>query len=325
MRKISLILCTLLFLPFLLEAQQRVKIGKEFHKNWRIGGIGGVSYLALELKKNFQQATMDMNSRPNAAYTLFLSKRFTSHFEAGLEYEKSYFSGFKNYTSSVNWLVYDPIFNNEKSHFVAAPISYKTNISSFYVNMNYCFLNAYSKRYNLLNINLYLKGGAGISIIGGEMGYNDPLDYEKANLISPLYEKGQGRQPMRDSYGTVHLGMGLNYYFSPRLSLAVEAMFLFVSADYLDGVHNFDVNKLPDGEVVMTRIGVYDTVGQLKMGLSYYFNLYNIDDRNQIKPWGRKDENFENEFYHEKKYNKIKKKKLTFYPVHSTKKSKKRR
>jgi hypothetical protein len=181
--------------------------------------------------------------------------------------------------------------------------------------LNYSFVNVYSKRYNFLNINLYLKGGAGVSILGVEMGYKDPLDYEKSNLPKPLYEKGKGRQPKKDSYGTVHFGAGLNYFFSPRLSLSIEAMFLFVSADYLDGVHNFEVATLPNGEVAMTRIGVFDTVGQLKVGISYHFNLYDNSGLGIEKPWGFKLAKFENEFYHPKKFNRIRKSTIKFYPA----------
>jgi hypothetical protein len=304
MKKINLILCFLMFFSSIIWAQQVEEVRRNLHKNWRIGGNTGMSYLAFELKKNFQQATMDMNSIPNPAFSFFVTKRFTKNIEAGIEYEKCYFSGYKNYSSNVNWLVYDQSFNNETSHFLKTPIYYNTNISSWYLNFYYDFLNLYTLKRNFLNINFFLKGGFGFSYIGVEMGYKDPLDYEKSNLPDPLYEKGQGRQPRRDSYSTFHVGAGMNYYLSNRISFSLEGIFLFVNADYLDGVHNFEVTNLPGGTTTITRIGVYDTVGQIKAGVSYHFSLY-PERRRKSNKWSTNKIPYVNDFFFDKKHNRV--------------------
>ena len=304
MVKKFLIIFIFILTPFFLLAQQG-ELMRNFYKNWRAGGIGGFSYLAFELKKNFQQATMDMNSQPNMAYSFFITKRFKKQIETGLEFEKSYFSGFKSYSANINWLMYDKQFNNGNYHFIPDPVYYRTHISSFFLNLNYNFLNIYSERYNFLNMNIYLKGGFGISSIGVEMGYKDQSSYEESNLYQPLYEKGQGRHPQMDTYGTVHFGGGLNYYLSNRISFSLEAMFLFVNADYLDGVHNYTVQKLSDGEVVMTRVGVFDTVGQLKLGVSYHFNLHKTKAPLTPSSWYLHEDKFVNDFYIDKTFNRF--------------------
>jgi hypothetical protein len=288
----------------MLWAQSLEEIQRNLHKNWRIGGIGGVSYLAFELKKNLQQATMDMNSQPNPAYSFFVTKRFNKNIELGIEYEKCFFSGFKNFSGNVNWLVYDQLFNNNDSHFLETPVYYNTDISSWYLNCYFDFLNIYSIKRNFLNINFYFKLGFGVSIVGVEMGYKDVGDYEKSNLEKPLYEKGQGRQPKRDSYSTVHFGTGLNYYISKRLSASIEGVLLFVSADYLDGIHNFEVEKLNDGTTELKRIGVYDTVGEIKVGVSYHFNLYQ-NKRQRSGRWFKNKEPFVNDFFFDKTHNRV--------------------
>ncbi|MBN1925497.1 MAG: hypothetical protein JW798_06665 [Prolixibacteraceae bacterium] len=294
----------LVFLPVLLYSQD-LEIIKTLHKNWRAGASGGMSYLAMELKKDFSQAGMDMNSTPNIAYSLFFNKRFKKHIEIGLELEKNVFTGYKNHSGNVNWLMYSPTFNNENSHFIPNPIYYSTNIWSLFLNMNYSFLNFYSYKNNFLNMNAYLKAGVGLSSIGVEMGYQNKQDYFDSNLLWPLYEKGQGSHPARDWYGTIHAGAGINYFFSERISVSLEAVLLFVSNDYLDGVHNFSATNLPDGTVEIERYTVFGSVGELKIGVSYYFNLYR-ETVNKSSIWNKKKEEFKNDFYYEKKHNRFK-------------------
>lgn len=307
------ILITLIILP--LAVQLGFANGPDFkdnwYKNWRMGAIGGVSYHAFELKKDFTRATMDMNSVPDLAYSFFANKRINKQLELGLEYEKDYFNGFQKNPSNVNWLMYDKAFNSGTAGFLPHPIYYSTNISSWYINGYYSFLNMYSIYNNLLNINMYIKGGIGVSALAVELGYKNAVDYELTQLPNPLFEKGQGRHKSLDSYGTFHLGTGLNYYFSNRISFSVEAMFLFVSADYLDGVHNFDAIKTNENKIQLQRVGVLGTVGQIKVGFSYHFNLYNNKEKNSRYPYYIKNDRFKNDFYYNKKYNRFI---LTPYP-----------
>jgi hypothetical protein len=137
--KIISIVALLLFFSLSLFSQNAGLL-RDFHKNWKVSAMGGASYLAFELKKDFMRATMDMNSTPNLAFSVTMNKRFNHHFEVGVEYEKSYFSGFKNNSSSVNWLVYDPQFNTDGKKFIPNALYYDTDISSFYLNFLLLFL-----------------------------------------------------------------------------------------------------------------------------------------------------------------------------------------
>jgi hypothetical protein len=55
MKNINLLLLSMLFFPTILSVQKGEEIFRELHKNCRFGGIGGVSYLAFELKKIFSR------------------------------------------------------------------------------------------------------------------------------------------------------------------------------------------------------------------------------------------------------------------------------
>jgi hypothetical protein len=296
-----LILFTLL--PILLFSQGSGLL-QYLSKNWKVGGTGGVSYLTCELKKNFDKATMDMISELNVSFTMFLNKRFTKQLEAGIEFEKCYFSGYQNHSEKINWLVYDRYFNNENSTFLKTPVYYTTDISSWYINFCYNFLNVYSWKNNYLNVNLFVKAGVGFSSIGVDMGYKNYGDYALSNLKAPLYQKGHGTNSHRDTYGTSHAGFGFNYYFSDRISVSAEWIFLFVSADYLDGVHNFDVTSNSDGTIKMTRIGVYDAVSEIRAGVCYHFQFpKRRTGHNQA--WYQKNDKFRNEFFYSKRFNKV--------------------
>jgi hypothetical protein len=299
MIKKSFIVSIVVFIPFLLCAQtERVK--QDWHNNWRMGTMGGISYLTTELKKDFSKATMDMNSSPTGAFSLYLNKRFNNNLEAGIEFEKNFFATERTFPNKINWLLYDVRFNNETSHFIAAPIYSITNVSSWFLNLSYNFIKLKSKTDGTPpNHLLYLKGGVGISSIGVEMGYKDPVNYEKSNLTNPIYEKGQGIHSLKDFYSSLHFGAGINVFLTPRISVNGEIICLFVSNDYLDGIQNYEATKMPNNTPTINRSEVYGVTGELKVGISYHFNLYKKLLYNGL--WEQKYQEFTNDYYHKKK------------------------
>lgn len=277
----------------------------EFDKNWVFGGSVGVSYLAMELKKDLTQATMDMNSRPDKAYSFHLYKRVSRRIDLGIQYRKSYFNGYKTLTENVNWLVYSERFNSDTYHFIQKPIEYHTTNSMWSLDGKWNFLNLYSVRNNYLNVNFYLRGNIGLSYIGVAMGYKDPNDYVLSGLSDPIYEKGQGSQKRRDAYASYSVGFGLHHQLSSRWSVFVESSLLMVSCDYLDGVQNYTLMSSSDGVVSLQRVGVYDTIGLLQFGINYQFDLKPYRKQNGSKHWQLAKSSYYNEFYHDKKFNKV--------------------
>jgi hypothetical protein len=284
-------------LPLILFAQTE-SFRQNWYKDWRLGTRGGISYLATELKKDLSKTAMDMNVNPTGAFDLYLDKRITNNLEVGIEFEKNFFEAQRTFPDRINWLMYDIRFNNETSKFIAAPVYSKTNLSSWFLNLSYNFVKAHNVRQTPSNLNMYVKAGVGFSSIGVELGYIDPLNYEKSHLPNPIYEKGQGIHSLKDFYASFHFGTGINYYLSPRISINSELMFLIVSNDYLDGVHNYDATKLPDGTTSLNRMEVVSIAGELKVGISYHFNLYKKSLFNGL--WEKRYEEFTNKFYHQK-------------------------
>ncbi len=304
MKKLIFLLIITLF-AVISSSGQPPKPQNEWLKNWVIGGSGGVSYLAMELKKDLTQTSMDMNSLPDLTYSFHVYKRLSKRFDLGVEHRKSYFNGYKNFSEKVNWLMHSTRFNNEQANFQPYPIYYKTYTSLFAVNGKVNFLNLYSKKYNFLNMNFYLRGELGFSYIGVEMGYRDQAHYEGTGLEHPIYEKGQGRQPHKDSYLAYSIGFGFHHQFSPRWSYFTEAMLFFVSNDYLDGVHNYTLVNQAGGTQTIQRVGVYDSIGILRFGINYQFDLARAKKKDGSNPtqWTAKKKGYHNEYYLNKSHN----------------------
>jgi hypothetical protein len=293
--KKSILLLAVIF-PIVLFGQNE-NFKQKWYKGWDIGAMGGGSYFAMEMKKDFSKVSMDMNTNPTGSFNIHLDKTAKGKFGFGFEFGKNYFSGDKTYPTKINWLLYDTErFNKGNSHFVVAPVYFKTNLTSFFVNLNYNFQNFQDKRRDYLNSNMYLKLGAGLSSVGVEMGYKDPKYYKESQLLNPLYEKGQGVQSIRDMYGSMHFGGGVNYYLSNRFSLTSELMFLFVSNNYMDGVQNVEVTFKPDGTPIPNKYDVFSFIVELKVGISFHYNWYRKYKVNAA--WEQTQEDFQNEFYY---------------------------
>ncbi len=277
----------------------------ELSENWVFGTSGGVSYLAMELKKDFTQASMDMNSMPDLVYSFHLYKRFSKRVDLGLQYRNSHFNGYKKYSSNVNWLMHSERFNSSGFQFIGNPIYYKTQLSMWSVDTKWNFLNIYSFKNNYLNANFYLRANIGLSFIGVEMGYSDPNDYVLSGLPQPIYEKGQGRQKQRDAYSSSSLGIGIHHQMSSRWSIFVESSLLFVSCDYLDGVHNYTLVSSSDKQLNLERVGVFDTIGLLQFGVNYQFDINLFRKKSSSRNWQLSKGNYDNEYFHDKRYNKV--------------------
>ncbi len=304
------IILLLLFVPKVEAQTAKPKIN--IYNNWVFGGSTGISYLAMELKKDLQQATMDMNSLPDIAYSFHLGKRLTRKYELGIEYKKSYFNGYKNYSSNVVWLMHSERFNNDYLNFEPRPIYYNTHLSMWSFEVKYNFLNFYSLQHNFLNSNMYIRAGAGISVIGVEMGYKSLASYEGTNLTHPIYEKGQGGHKHRDSYASYSAGTGLHQQLSHRWAMFIEGTLLFVSCDYLDGVHNYKLITNSDQTVSIKRVGVYDAIGMLRVGVSYSFSLPFAKKEQKELSWKVQKKGYVNEFFYDKKNNRITTTKMPF-------------
>ncbi|MBN1924559.1 MAG: hypothetical protein JW798_01880 [Prolixibacteraceae bacterium] len=268
---------------------------RNWHKDWNIGILGGVNLFATEIKKDFSRTSMDMNPSPNGSFSFHINKRFSFDLGLGFEFEKNYFSGDKTFPNNINWLIYSDRFNNETASFVPHPVYFRTNTSTYFLNLHYNFENFINSDDKKLNLNMYVKVGLGFSSIGVEMGYKDAAHYFESNLPNPLYEKGQGIHSFKDLYGTFQICPGVNYFLSARLSLNAELKLMFLSNDYLDGIQNYEATIRPNNGVLLNRQEVYAFIPSIKFGISYHFNWYKSKMNESL--WGQPWEEYDNKFF----------------------------
>jgi hypothetical protein len=316
MRKLVRFIGTFIFC-FILSGQTTWGQNSSILKNWTVGANGGLSYLVMELEKNFQNSYVEMNSQAAGTYSFHVTKVVNYNLDLSVEYNGTFFKGYKNNPSNVNWLMKSYFFNNENADFEPYPVEYRTELRTFYGKVKYHLSPFYSYRKNYTNTNLYYVGGIGWSSIGVELAFSDPEDAALTGLRNPLFAKGgEGRTP-RSTYVSFMSGVGLRFLLSERFALDLEANVSLIDADYLDGVHNYRNDLTPEitdgGVVEQYRVPVFDIVGSLQVGLSYQFDLKR-KSKNVTRgtEWQTKNKGFANERYHDKKNQQFQKARLPF-------------
>lgn len=277
--------CLLLGLIIVLLVAQSTEAQHNdfFQKNWQVGASGGLSYLTMELYKDFSGSMVEMNSKAAGTYNLYAFKTLYRTFDLGVLYSRTFFNGYRNNPSNVNWLYRSRDFNSSEKRFQPFPIEYRTNLSSLYLKGIFHLSPFYSLRKSYSNANLFFSGAVGWSSIGVELSYVDEVNYDITGMRKPLFAKGYGYATPRSDYVSFQFGAGINYQISPRLAFQSEVSVTMVNADYLDGVHNYTATIHPEStpeEMRQNRIQVYDVVGTVTVGLLYHFNF---DDPNSYK------------------------------------------
>jgi hypothetical protein len=306
-----------IFFCFFLYNQTAWGQNSSILKNWTVGANGGLSYLVMELEKNFQNSYVEMNSQAAGTFSFHVTKVINYNLDVSVEYNGTFFSGYKRNPSNVNWLMKSYFFNNERADFEPYPVEYHTELRTVFGKVKYHLSPFYSYRKNYTNTNLYYVGGIGWSSIGVELAFSNPEDAALTGLRNPLFAKGgEGRTP-RSTYVSFMSGVGLRFLLSERFALDLEANVSLIDADYLDGVHNYRSDLTPEintGDLAEGyRVPVYDIVGSFQIGLSYQFDLkrksQNVTRGGQ---WQTKNKGFSNERYHDKSKQQIQKPQLPF-------------
>lgn len=270
-------------------------------KDWIVRVSGGMSYLMTELERDFSNSYVEMNSLASGTYTGSIEKMINRNLDVAIEGSFTTFTGFKNNPSNVAWLMNDSRFGN----FQPFAVDYTTNLATIYLKARYHFSPFYSIRRNFTNTNLYCMGGVGWSSIGVCLGYKDPGNYVYAEgLHNPIFAKGSKYRDPRLTHCSVTMGLGIRHHFSNRIAVDVEIDAMGINADYLDGIHNFKLQTTTSGESSLKRVPVYDVVGSLTVGVSYYFHakLKNADlqNLNDFK-WQSRKTDYRNERFHDRR------------------------
>lgn len=272
-----------LILALLAAQNTKAQHNDFFNKNWQVGASGGLSYLTMELYKDFSGSMVEMNSKAAGTYNLYIYKTLHRTFDLGVTYSGTFFNGYRNNPSNVNWLYRSRDFNTSEKRFQPFPIEYRTNLSSLHLKAIYHLSPFYSLRKSYSNVNMFFSGAVGWSSIGVELSYVNEANYDVTGMRKPLFAKGYGYATPRSDYVSFQVGSGINYQISPRLAFQTEVTVTMVNADYLDGVHNYTAAIHPEStneEMLQNRVQVYDVVGGVTVGLLYHFN---VDNPNSYK------------------------------------------
>jgi len=287
-QKIIFILVALFFSSNLF-GQAWVSDENNFETNWNITFQVGQTALLSEINSDFSGTSNDMNNQSDWGFNLQIAKMVWERFDLGFEFGVSNFKGYKNYSSNVNWLNKHVDFNNDKQDFQPFAIYYDSDVTNFTIYSKYNFINFSSFSKGYIKLNLYLKLGAGLVLPSVEMGYKDLANYEFTGLSHPLYLKGRYPEPTKDAHFIFHPAFGLNYQLSDRIFFSAESSFQFLSADNIDGIHNFNSLLTPDVPDELTpqyRISVKTMTAKFMVGVSYFFNF---DTHRQMRlkymPW----------------------------------------
>lgn len=283
----------LILLVFLVSnklfSQAWVSDENNFETNWNFTVQVGTTALLSEINTNFKGTSNDMNNQADWGINLQLAKMVWERFDIGLEFGISNFKGFKNYSGNVNWLNLHTSFNSGPMDFQPYAIYYDSDVTNFtiYTKYNFINFNNFSKGY--LKLNIYSKFGIGILFPSVEMGYKDLFSYENTGLSHPLYLKGRNPSPEKDAHFIFHPAVGLNYQLSDRIFLSVESSFQFMSADNIDGIHNFNnllTPEVPNNMTPAYRIRVFTMTSKFMVGVTYFFNFdSHRQDRMKQMPW----------------------------------------
>lgn len=272
-----------------LFGQAWVSDENNFETNWNITLQVGTTALLSEINTDLGGTSNDMNNQADWGFNFQIAKMVWERFDVGLEFGISNFKGFKNYSSNVNWLNLHTEFNNADVDFQPFAIYYDSDVTNFTLYTKYNFINFNKFSQGYIKLNIYAKLGLGVLFPSVEMGYKDLTSYEFTGLTHPLYIKGRYPEPVKDAHFIFHPALGLNYQLSDRIFLSVESSFQFMSADNIDGIHNFSNLLTPDISNELTplyRIRVYTMTAKFMLGATYFFNFdTHRQMRKQQMPW----------------------------------------
>lgn len=244
--------------------------------NWNFTFQMGGTALLSEVNKDFSGSSNDMNNLPDWGINFQLAKMLFNQFEVGVEFGHSNYKGYKNHSANVNWLNLHNDFNNDLIDFQPYAIYYDSDLTNLTIFGKYNFVNFNTWSKGFLKLNLYLKFGAGLALPSVEMGYSNKDNYELTGLKHPIYVKGRYPRPERDVHAFLSPAIGLNYQMTEKLFFSAETSLQFITADNIDGIHNFSKDLTPevsDEGSAEYRIRVNDMTAKFLVGITYYFNF----------------------------------------------------
>jgi len=183
---------------------------------------------------------------------------WTPHLETGIELEYTNFSGYNDVPPYYNYY-FAP--NNPTVITTTEPLIYQTSVISALANFRYYVLPDNG-------INPFLKVFGGISFVGTELNYKDPV-FRTENNVDVLYAIGtKNSQDPRDPALYYGGGVGINFQLSKKISLYLDGTAAIINSDKVNGIPNYDYSN-NNGNEVLTPVGNKSFVAQVSIGLIF--------------------------------------------------------
>ena len=187
----------------------------------------------------------------------------TNHFELGAEFEYGNLAGRTETPRLYNFFLFDwvnPLPNDYI--YPAEAILYHTRQLSLLGTMRFYFLPQRSQ------LNLFLKGFAGIAFVGTDLKFHDPY-YRVEYDVGVLFAQGtKNSQRQKDRAFHVGGGLGGHYKISERVAVYLEANVSHIASDLMNGVPDFNYIG-GTGVDYQPAEGIGALAGQISLGLVY--------------------------------------------------------
>lgn len=256
-----------------------------FETNWNLSIQVGPSVVLTEIEGSYSEPTGSMRHNPGFSYDIRLGKMVLERFDTGIDFSQSFFTGYRNNPSTLNYMRYLFLENNVPSHLLTYPIHYSSALTVVSVYAKYNFINFSSFEKGIIKLNLYTKVAAGISFISSELIYKEETNYQLTGLSKPLFSSKDLEFPSTIHF-TLSPALGMNYQTSDRVFFTAEIGFSATNSDYVDGVRNFSIpDNYPEYRAI-TYQKVTAITMKIMFGATYFFNFdSHRPTRERYLPW----------------------------------------
>jgi hypothetical protein len=187
----------------------------------------------------------------------------TSHIDAGIEFEYGNLEGSTQTPRLYNFFLFDWTNPLPNDIYPGEAIYYETT----QVNLLGTF--RYYLKPSDEEMNFFFKAFGGISFVGTNLNFVDPVFRVTYPNVGVLYAKGtENSKDPKDKAFYCGLGAGGTYSITKRLALYLEVTGSFVNSDLINGVPNYDYTEKGLIQFIPSQ-GVGSLTGQLSLGLVY--------------------------------------------------------
>lgn len=205
---------------------------------------------------NTDPNSTDFTSNFESGFEAELMYPLSQHFESGLEFEYSNYSGYNNKPPFFNYYFAQ---ENPTQSATNLPLVYESSVMSFLVNFRYLVFPNKA-------INPFVKAIGGLSFVGTELNYED-RNYGIEQGVDYLYAIGTANSEKgREAALYYGGGAGVMVSLTDKFSLYIDATAAIINSDKVDGIPNYDYDEV---EAIVNPVGNKAFISQISLGLVF--------------------------------------------------------